>query len=331
MWQLWKYWKVYPIHYFRYNFYKSNCLLDIEEMKKYIPDYFAYYLLFPKSYKDRGVLCEDKRLMYRIAKGLEINQPHEIFSIHNGIFFSPILEKISESEALLLIKESQSQKIFVKPTLGVGGKGIHVFNKKDEIFYNKDHNITLDSSFLKQILPLNYIVQEGVTQHPELNQIYPHSLNTFRIVTEIKNNFSVNILFSLLRVGRGGNQVDNASSGGIYIKINNETGLFSSKAYSDQDHIYDEHPDTRFKFKDYTFPMWDEVVSFVKRIALNFCEIKYIGWDIAFSSNGPVLIEANNGPSIEIIQDVYGGCQLDFGIHSPNQYWFSDKYHVSDN
>lgn len=331
MWQLWRYWKVYPIHYFRYSFYKSTCTLTIEDMKKYIPDYFAYYLLFPKSCKNRGILCEDKRLMSRVAKGLEINHPYEMFSIHNGHFLSSTSETISEIDILPLIKKSQSQKIFIKPTLGVGGKGIYVFNKKGDVFYNKDYNVNLDSSFLQQLLPFSYIVQEEVIQHPELNQIYPHSLNTFRIITEIKDNFTVDILFSLLRMGHGGNQVDNASSGGIYVKINSKTGVFCSKAYADQDHTFEEHPDTKFEFKDYRFPMWDEVITFTKEIALKFCEIKYIGWDIAFSSNGPVMIEANNAPSIEIIQDVYGGVQFDFGIRNPSHYWFSDSYYICDN
>lgn len=330
MWQLWKYWKVYPIHYFRYNFYKSNCSFGIEEMKKYIPDFFAYYLLFPKSYKDRGVLCEDKRLMYSIANGLDINQPNELFSIHNGFFFSPSLDILSQNDVLLTINESKSRKLFVKPTFGVGGKGIYIFCKEDGMYFCKEHNITLDSSFLNKIISHNYVVQEGVIQHSELNQIYPHSLNTFRIVTEVTNNMNVNILFSLLRMGLGGNQVDNASSGGIYVKIDKETGLFNLKAYSDLDNTFEEHPDTNFKFKDYSFPMWDEVISFAKKMAFNFCEIKYIGWDIAFSSSGPVLIEANHAPSIEIIQDVYGGCRNDFGINSSMKYWYSDNYHLND-
>ncbi|MFQ8806659.1 MAG: sugar-transfer associated ATP-grasp domain-containing protein [Alistipes indistinctus] len=53
--------------------------------------------------------------------------------------------------------------------------------------------------------------------------IYPHAICTFRIVTRNEKN-SVSILFSLLRVGQGAMQVDNASSGGLYMQVDAVTG-----------------------------------------------------------------------------------------------------------
>ena len=41
----------------------------------------------------------------------------------------------------------------------------------------------------------------------------------------------------------------------------------------------------------------------VKEAALKIPELRYIGWDIAITDNGPVLIEGNEYPSYGLIQN----------------------------
>ena len=325
-----KYWNTYPIQYFRYNLYRKDCTLNIEEMKDYIPDYFAYYLLYPKSFKDRNILCEDKKLMYIVNTGLNIPQPNTLFFTENNSKLSTSLDLIDTTDCYNLIKKSNANKIFVKPTFGVGGKGIKVFNKKDNIFWDRNDNIVLDENYISEIAKNSYIIQEGVNQHTDINKIYPYAINTFRIITEYNQGEEPKIIFSLLRMGCGGMQIDNASSGGIYIKINSESGLLGKEAIADNRKTYTEHPDTQFLFNNYKIPFWNEIIKFAKDIASKYSPIKYIGWDIAYSESGPILIEGNNGPSIEIIQDHFGGVRKKFDINNPNDFWFSKNYGLKD-
>src|SRR5215213_938983 len=51
-----QYWGCYPFQYYRFDFYRQDCRLPLEEMKKYVPFFFLHYLYFPLSYKDYGVL-----------------------------------------------------------------------------------------------------------------------------------------------------------------------------------------------------------------------------------------------------------------------------------
>ncbi len=69
----------------------------------------------------------------------------------------------------------------------------------------------------------NYIIQTGVKQAAALNEIYPDSINTFRIITE---NFSgqPRIVAALLRIGQSGSYVDNFTQGGIALGIDLESG-----------------------------------------------------------------------------------------------------------
>ena len=326
-----KYWNTYPIQYFRYNMYRSDCPLNLEEMKDYIPDFFAFYLFYPQSFKDRNILCEDKKLMHITNRGMEISQPKTLFFSENNGFLSESLDKISIADCLRLLNYSTSAKIFVKPVFGVGGKGIYVFNREDDKYIDKRNRIILDEQFLKKISGDTFIIQEGVKQHAIMNRIYPNSLNTFRIVTEYDNN-NVKILFSILRMGIGGNEIDNASSEGINIAINTKEGRLEKFANANNRACYHQHPDTGFIFENYKFPenMWKEITAFATMVAYKYAPIRYIGWDIAYSENGPVLIEGNNGPGIAIIQDNFGGARKRFKINNPKEYWYSKNYSLKN-
>lgn len=325
-----RYWKVYPLQYYRYKMYRRDCTLTLDQMKDYIPDFFAYYLLYPKSFKERNVLCEDKMLFYSICKGLKIPQPKILFSIKNGQILSEELDVLNLQQGYEMIRNTTAQKIFCKPTFGVGGANIHVFNKQDNHYINKQDHTILDTEFLKKLSGQEYILQEGLVQHPMMNQIYPSAINTFRIVTESNGGPDIKIKFVLLRMGRGGMEIDNASSGGLYLKIDPRTGILNKFAVTNEQEEYPAHPDTNFTFEGYKVPVWDEITAFVKKAAFKFGEIQYIGWDIAYTINGPVVIEANNGPDISILQDFYKGVRVQFGIKSPKDFWYSDNYSLKD-
>lgn len=82
-----RYWKTYPFQYIRYRLYRKDCPLSMEQMKAYIPDYFAYFLFYPQSFNERNVLCEDKRLFASLCRGYGINHPRVLLSVSDGVLF----------------------------------------------------------------------------------------------------------------------------------------------------------------------------------------------------------------------------------------------------
>ena len=82
-----RYWKIYPFQYIRYRLYRKDCPLSMEQMKAYIPDYFAYFLFYPQSFNERNVLCEDKRLFASLCRGYGINHPRVLLSVSDGVLF----------------------------------------------------------------------------------------------------------------------------------------------------------------------------------------------------------------------------------------------------
>lgn len=324
-----KYWGCYPFQYIRYGMYKNTCPLSMDEMKDYIPNYFAYYLFFPRFYKNYLIISDDKELTYRVFDSCNIHQPNFLFQYKNEIFYNKNKDIISDEDVDQMIAQSKSKTLFFKPTLGLGGRGIWVFNKNQE-FKDKDNN-SLSAKLIKSKLTKddNYIMQDGIIQHEELNKIYPNAVNTFRIMTKTEHG-KVKILFTMLRMGQGGNQLDNASLSGLVCKINPQTGIFDDQGVTGLQKTLETHPDTGFKFKGYQFPYWDEIIKTITTAAQKIDDLGYIGWDLAFSKDGPMIIEVNAGAGLEYLQDSHGGVRKAYEIENPRKYWFNDKYVMKD-
>jgi hypothetical protein len=324
-----KYWGCYPFQYIRYGMYKKSCKMDMNEMKQYVPNYFAYYLFFPKYFKEYGLLTEDKEITYRIFDSYKINQPVFLLHYKNGFFYDLQKNKISDNQTNQIINSSKSRKLFFKPTLGLGGKGIFVFNKTNN-YINKNGD-ELTAGFIRKTLSEkeDYILQEGLEQHPELNKIYPTAINTFRVMTKM-NKGNCTILYAMLRMGQGGSQLDNASQHGLVCKVNIKTGAFNSTGNTGLGKTLDAHPDSGFVFKGYVFPYWENIVNFVTTAAEKMESIGFIGWDVAYTVNGPIIIEMNAGAGLEYLQDCHGGVKEGLGIDHPKKYWYSNNFAIKD-
>ena len=94
-------------------------------------------------------------------------------------------------------------------------------------------------------------------------------------------------------MGVGDSKVDNATSGGITIGVN-ESGELNDKAYSVDGKSYDRHPTTGFVFAGTKIPGVAEARRIVERQAALIPHFRLVSWDIAIDRNGePILIEAN--------------------------------------
>jgi hypothetical protein len=318
------YWDCFPFQYYHFDFYRNDCTLSLEEMKKYVPYYFSYNLFFPVSAKEYEVLCDDKLLTYAMLKTYNILQPKMLFGFDNNSFYDDTNTPVSNAQVDAIIKASTAAKLFIKPRFGLGGKGIVVFTRKENAFIDSEGKMLDHSYFLRELTGGVYIVQEGLVQHPSISAIYPHSINTFRVITECVNGES-RVLYALLRMGRGGKQVDNASSGGVYTKLDPETGTLGDFAYSNNRAVFKAHPDTGFVFEDTKMENWPEVKRFALEVATKFREIKYIGWDIGLSPEGPTIIEINKRPDMEMVQDFYGGIRDVLKI-KPKEWWYRSNF-----
>jgi len=316
------YWNCYPHHYYIYDLFREDNHLTEEELINFIPHFYWNYLFLPyHNSRKFSLLGENKIMIDLFFRSLKISQPETLSILLNGNLYSPGMELVPFTRIHDEIMNSGHEKIFVKPADGSGGKGFHIFHKNDRNEYVTRQNIVFNENFLDAIGKNNdYIIQSGLTQDPEISRIYPESVNTCRIITENKNGVS-RAVCAVLRLGRSQSEVDNASSGGIFLKIDSTSGKVGDQAMSYNYEKFKEHPDTHFIFRNYEIEHWDEIRKFVTDASGKFPFLSYLGWDIALTTDGPAAIEINRLPGISLMQMTSGGLREAFGINDPDYYW----------
>ena len=176
--------------------------------------------------------------------------------------------------------------IMVKPIDDCGGNGVEKIVIDETTNAEKIYNKLKENG---QVL-----VEEFVIQHNLMDKLYSGSVNTLRMFTI--HTHKGYYLQGILKFGNGGN-VDNFSSGGMYTFVNEE-GEVIAPAIDKNDKVYTEHPISKEKIVGFKVPLFEEAKELVCKAAEEVPEIAYIGWDVAITENGPVLIEGNCYPGV---------------------------------
>lgn len=191
------------------------------------------------------------------------------------------LEHLMYDDFVKFVKNKK--KIVVKPLNECGGKGVRVISI--------DKKSDLEKIFNSLIRNKQFLVEDYINQCKQMSSLYNKSVNTLRILTFYKNK-KVYILKSILKIGNGG-AVDNFSSGGMYTFVD-ENGKVYVPAIDEEGNIFEVHPVSKKKIVGFEIPKYKEVIDFVKELGLVVPKVRYVGWDIAITDNGPVVVEGNN-------------------------------------
>ncbi len=195
------------------------------------------------------------------------------------------LRKATASDLEAMLKKYGA--VIVKPADGICGKGIEKLTYTEAMDVEAEYKRFVENN---QMLVENYLVQ-----HSEMSRIYPNSVNTMRMFTFCKDGES-HLLQTIIKFGNNG-VVDNFHSGGMYA-FADENGVVVTPALDKEDFVYEKHPATGESILGFKIPMHKEAKELVERAALLVPSMGYVGWDVAISENGPVVIEGNAYPGI---------------------------------
>lgn len=185
--------------------------------------------------------------------------------------------------------------IFAKPNVGESGKGIERlktadFGSVEEMF-----------DYLKNPEKNFGVIEEPIVQHPDLNKLYPCSINSYRIVTLVRDGVA-HCVYAVSKSGNSGKFVDNLDNGGICCPIDQETGKICGIAHTSALVPSDIQPYTKIPLVGYQLPFVKEAVEMAKQAALEIPQIKYVGWDVCVMPDGPAIIEGNVYPGYDFWQ-----------------------------
>ena len=184
-----------------------------------------------------------------------------------------------------------------KPYDGLGGADV----KKEY-----SDQITDKKAYFENAIKNRIFLEELVVQHPEMNKLCDKSVNTMRIMT-FNDNGKPRIIWLGLRVGNGVNSIDNFHAQGMAVNIDINSGKLVGNAIDKDLNQYSEHPVTHTKFDGFQIPCFEEAKQMVLNASLESDKILVVGWDVAISDKGPVIIEGNRRPGFDIVQVLSGG------------------------
>lgn len=197
------------------------------------------------------------------------------------------------------------RRFFLKSNEGTGGKGVKLIDL-DEM------KLSAGQLFDDHLRDGDFLVEEIIEQADEMGAIYSGSVNTVRTVTCLRNG-EFKILFSTMRIGVGGNDMDTTSCGGYTVEIDSDAGVIISDAVSRKTEGFShEHPDTGEVFRSRVIPRWEELVKIVEEAARQFPDPPIIGWDMALTPKGWVMVDVNWLPSFREIQVIRQKGQREF-------------------
>lgn len=294
----------FPFYYFKYIYRKdvTNYLdhLSLNEQR---------LLQSHKSlHNPEYVTLIDNKLYFSLlSERSSVETPKLLsFNFKSSFFYDNNVVQIDNKEDLIIFFKrifdaADVDAIFFRPPSDYGGKGCFKITKE----YLKDK---IDNTF-DTLKAGNYVHTEVIKQHPMINRIHSNSINTLRIVSLITSENEIEIVSAFIRFGIGESVVDNASSGGFFVGINLDDGTLKSFGHFLPEYggaKISEHPDSGFKLEGFKIPFYKEACESVFR-ATKAIPDRLIGWDVAITPDGPVIIESNSHPHMQMSNIAYGG------------------------
>jgi hypothetical protein len=182
---------------------------------------------------------------------------------------------------------------FCKPLGGSQGDGAFPLRIEAGSLYVRDRRISV--SELRDRLDERYLFQERIRQHESVSALHPDSVNSVRLLT-FATGSTIELFAAAMRIGTRGKNVDNWAAGGVIVGIDAERGELRGEAFHKPGYgrRVQRHPDSGIAFQGFKIPYFAESVALVSRLHGYLRDIHSIGWDVAITPEGPIIIEGND-------------------------------------
>ena len=139
----------------------------------------------------------------------------------------------------------------------------------------------------------SYTIEDVIKCHPDIVKLYDNAVNSMRIITMLDKDQKPHCMYIVQKIGLNGSIIDNNC---MFSPVDIETGCIKYPAHSGDTTlaiIYEEHPNTHVKIQGYKIPFVKEAVAMCFEAALKVPQVRYVGWDVAVTEKGPIIIEGN--------------------------------------
>lgn len=223
----------------------------------------------------------------------------------------PLLRNKEELDAYL--GTAVTFPVFIKPIHGTYGRGTFCLQgalNNDDGYVDTRGQVVSRDELLGACLTDKFcgmLFQKRLVQHPEIAAIVGHTVSCVRVIVALGIGSSPEVVLAFWKIGREKNITDNfcmGESGNLLAWIDVETGtvgrVITGLWPTGAECL--KHPDTQARLVDARLPDWSQAIKLCCEAAAIFPGLRLQHWDIAFSDQGPVLMELNTEADLGVPQ-----------------------------
>ena len=263
---------------------------------------------------DEGVLNKLVFKVYARHFSLPVAEMYGLFEPRLG-FTAAGAELRTRDQLESFIAGLPVDRFLFKPIAGNHGDGIHLchrlangaidvagvgemstdalYDRMSESHYGRYGACVADS----------YLCEAHVVQHPFFDNYARTCTQTCRIVLFATAGGEIQLVGALLKLGTEGKFVDNVGESGLAARIYDDGVLgVGVRQMPDGLEYFDTHPETGFPITGQKIPGFAEALEAARKAQASIPQLRLLGWDIAITESGPIILEGNNYWAWEMMQ-----------------------------
>jgi hypothetical protein len=205
-----------------------------------------------------------------------------------------------------MVADELPDEFVTKPVRGMLGLGVRVLRRDGDRLTGLGEAGHVDARALHRAIVEDdqfdlHLVQERLHNGPEVDDLHPSDvLQTLRLSTFVAPDGSVHVLNGWMKFSIGAGAADNYAGGttgnGVAL-LRLEDGTMDPLTLDRPDRLGFQRvatmPATGRRIEGEPVPFFQEACALVRDGAPRFMPMRTLGWDIALTADGPVVLETN--------------------------------------
>jgi hypothetical protein len=222
----------------------------------------------------------------------------------------PAIPVMRSADDLVAFLASATYPLFGKPwfsSLSLGTVGLESYEAASDTLALTSGRQVSGRAFAAEVMANyrdGYLFQERARPHVDVAALCGDRIATVRLYTMFGEK-GPELFRACWKMPAGANTADNYwRKGNLLCALDRERGIITRATVGagiDQAEV-ERHPETGAVLAGSPVPGWTELVALVLAGAQVLEQTPWLGWDVAMTDKGPVLVEVNDAPDVALPQ-----------------------------
>lgn len=297
---------------------------------QYVYDHWMYgvnseeeytYRFRDKTHAEKSqYLTWDNRFQYYAV----LNNPRDIHLLDNKYEAYLKLKKYYKREAILVSSREdlatfrqfvlKHGRVIVKPVNLYLTIGLRWLNANeitdysallDELIESAQNFAKIDSSSISKPAVIVEELLDDCSTVPPFNREVLSPIRCTTVLTKDGVQFFYPAFRTTGPLTKDDQGIDYEKTDVFISSIDIKTGRITSGGYNYFGQVFEKHPSSGLTFEGTQLPDWDQLLQMLTEAALALPTLRYVGWDVAYSTKGWCIVEGNSNGEF-FTQMVYG-------------------------